>query len=203
MIKKIFTYIGKFIVNPVKAAEEIARDEQGLWAGFWWVIIFGFAYSITVLIYYLLGHKPVTTPFLTIPLEKWYLVQTFTTIPVALAGSLSYGALAFIIGKAFKGKGTFEATFASQAYTIYIPTIIFMWIPETLLAPILIAKGMSALPWPQWVENLRVFIIPFIWIFLMSIIALSKVHKIQWWQSLIIMLISLIPTSLIMAVFIR
>jgi hypothetical protein len=78
-----------------------------------------------------------------------------------------------------------------------------MWIPETLVAPILFVNGIHALPWPEWVENLRVFILPFIWIFIISTIALVRIHKIQWWKSLIIIIVSLIPTGVIMAVFIR
>ena len=101
------------------------------------------------------------------------------------------------------GKGTFEATFASQSFTLHIPCFIFMWMPETLLLPIQYATGIHSFPWPQWIEILRVFIIPFPWIFYMSTIALSKIHKINWWKSLIIILISLIPTAMIMTVFIR
>lgn len=203
MISKVFYYLGKFVVNPKKASEEIAKDKFGVWIGFWWVIIFGFSYSITVFIFYLLGHKPVTTPFLPIPLEKWYLVQTFTSIPVGLAGFLSYSGLAYLLCKAIGGKGNFETTFASQTFTLHIPCVIFMWIPETFLLPFFFAIGIHTVPWPVWVENFRVFIFPFAWIFVMSAIALSKIHKIKWWKSLIIILISLIPTAGIMAVFIR
>ena len=203
MIKRIFHYFYKFIVSPHRAAGEIAEDKSGLWAGLWWVIIFCLCYSITVLIFYFLGHTPVTTPFLPIPLDKWYLVQTFTTLPVGLAGHLTYSGLAYILCKLAKGKGDFDQTFASQAFTIYIPTFIFMWIPETLLAPFLIASGMHTLPWPEWVENLRIFVFPFIWIFIISTIALSKIHNIQWWKSIIIIIVSFIPMAVIMAVFIR
>jgi len=99
MIRKILHYFYKFIVNPKRASEEIAEDESGLWAGLWWVIIFCICYSVTVFVFYLLGHVPVTTPFLPIPLEKWYLIQTFTTIPVGLAGFLSYSGLAYLLCK--------------------------------------------------------------------------------------------------------
>ncbi len=203
MIRNILHYFYKFIINPKRASEEIAEDESGLWAGLWWVIIFCICYSVTVLIFYLLGHAPVTTPFLPISLEKWYLIQTFTTLPVGLAGFLSYSGLAYLLCKAARGKGDFDQTFASQAFTLYIPTFIFMWIPETLVAPILIANGMHAFHWPDWVENLRVFVLPFIWIFIISTVALSKIHSIPWWKSFIIVIISSIPTAGIMAVFIR
>jgi len=203
MIKKILHYFYKFIVNPKRASEEIAEDKLGLWAGLWWVIIFCLCYSVTVLIFYLLGHLPVAKPFLTIPLEKWYLIQTFTTLPIGLAGFLAYSGLAYLLCKLGNGKGNFDQTFASQAFTMHIPIFIFMWIPETLIAPILIANGIHTLPWPDWIENLRVFVLPFIWIFIISTIALSKIHDIPWWKSVIIILISFIPTGGIMAVFIR
>ena len=203
MSKRILHYLYEFIINPKRASEEIIEDKSGLWAGLWWVIIFCLCYSVTVLLFYLLGHVPVTKPFLPIPVEKWYLIQTFTTLPVGLAGFLSYSGLAYLLCKAVKGKGDFDQTFASQAFTLHIPIFIFMWIPETFLAPILIATGMHAFPWPGWIENLRVFVLPFIWIFIISTIALSKIHNIQWWKSIIIIIISFIPTAGIMAVFIR
>jgi hypothetical protein len=105
MIRKIFHYFQEFIVAPEKASIELAADKSGLWVGLWWVIIFCLCYSITVLIAYLLGQVPVTKPFLTIPLEKWYLIQTFTTLPVGLAGFLSYSGLAYLLCKAVRGKG--------------------------------------------------------------------------------------------------
>ncbi|OGO19881.1 MAG: hypothetical protein A2144_04775 [Chloroflexi bacterium RBG_16_50_9] len=113
MMKKILHYFFKFITNPERASEEIAEDKSGLWAGLWWVIIFCLCYSFTVLIFYLLGHVPVTKPFLLIPLERWYLIQTFTTLPVGLAGFLSYSGLAYLLYKAAQGKGDFDQTFAS------------------------------------------------------------------------------------------
>jgi hypothetical protein len=203
MIRRIFSYIGKFVISPTKAAEEIAEDNLRLWAGFWWVILFGFGYSVTVFIGYTLGHTPTTPLVLPIPHEEWYLFQTFITIPIGLAGALSYSGLAYILCRAIGGKGTFDATFASQAYTLHVPCVIFMWIPETVLLPVFYVTGVHSVPWPQWVEILRIFIIPFPWIFFMSTVALSTIHKISWWKSFVIILVSLIPTAMIMAVFIR
>jgi hypothetical protein len=203
MVKKILRYFYTFIINPSKATGEIAEDKSALWAGLWWVVIFCLCYSLTVLIFYLLGHVPVSQPWLPIPLEKWYLVQTFTTLPVGLAGFLAYSGLAYLLCKALKGQGDFDKTFASQAFTMHIPTFIFMWIPETFLAPFIIASGMHSLPWPDWVETLRIFVFPFIWILLVSTLALSKIHVIPWWKSLGIVIISSIPMGGIMAVFIR
>jgi hypothetical protein len=87
--------------------------------------------------------------------------------------------------------------------TLHIPCLIFMWIPETFLLPIYFALDIHSVPWPEGIEMFRVFIIPFTWIFFMSIFALSKIHEISWWKSLIVIPVSSIPTALIMAVFIR
>jgi len=203
MIRRVLHYFHAFIVAPKRASSEIAEDKSGVWTGFWWVVIFCLCYSVTVLIAYVMGQVPVTQPFLTIPLEKWYLIQTFTTLPVGIAGFISYSGLAYLLCKAVRGTGNFDQTLASQAFTVYVPTFIFMWIPETLLAPILIINGIDPFPWPSWVENLRVFVLPFVWIFIISVTALSQIHNIKWWKSLIIVVVSLIPTAGLMAVFIR
>jgi cation transporter-like permease len=49
-------------------------------------------------------------------------VQTFTTILVGLASFLSLGALAHLIAKACRGKGSFEATFISLVLANVIPS---------------------------------------------------------------------------------
>ncbi len=203
MASKILSYIYRFIINPGRASEQIAEDKSALWVGFWFVLAFGVLYSVTAFTYYKLEHTPVTTPLLPIPLEKWYLVQTFTTIPVGLAGTLSYVGLAYMFCRALGGKGSFDTSFATQSYTLHIPCLIFMWVPETFFFPILYSQGIHVSPWPQWVENLRVFIFPMPWIFIISTIALSRIHGIRWWRSLIAVLFSSIPTAGIMAVFIR
>lgn len=203
MTRSILRYFSGFIVNPGEASDEIARDRSGLWAGLWWVVIFCLCYSGTALLLYLLGHAPTLQPFLTVPLERWYLVQTFTTLPIGLAAFLSYSGLAYLLSRWVKGVGSFDQTVASQAFTQHIPAFIFMWIPDTFVIPILIARGIHALPWPAWLESLRVFVIPFTWMFIISTVALSRVHRIAWWESLIIVFAAFIPTAGIMAVFIR
>jgi len=70
-------------------------------------------------------------------------------------------------------------------------------------APSLFAQGIHTLPWPDWIENLRVFVFPILWSLAMSTMALGKVHEISWWKSLIAIMVSLPPMVGIMAVFIR
>jgi hypothetical protein len=202
-MKRVFHYFLGFLVRPVGASEEIARDPRGVWAGFWWAILFYLAYAVTVFIYYLLGHQPVSTPFLPIPLQYWYLVQTFTTIPVGLAGATTYTGLVYLMCRAAGGSGSYESTFGSQMYTTIVPWIFFTLLPELLLAPFLIAAGYTALPWPEWLEMIRQFVAPIFWVLALSAIALSRIHALPWWKTLIFSMVALIPMGGIMAVFIR
>ncbi|UCB45579.1 MAG: YIP1 family protein [Spirochaetota bacterium] len=200
---RIIHYFIRFIINPFKATEEIKEDEKGIWSGFWFIFAFSVGYSITVLVAYLQGHQPASNPLMIIPLEKWYLVQTFTTIPVSYAGFLAYAGLAYLVSKAMGGKGSFDATFASQSYTMYIPSLILHWVPETFYFPFLVANGVTSFPWPGWIEQTRVFIVPFSWILVLSVIALTKVHKIHFLKSICVVVVASIPMSMVMAAFIR
>ncbi len=203
MFRKVFANAWLLSSAPAKGSDKIAADPQGFSAGLYWTLLFLVAYSVCALIGYLQGRVPVTPAFLTIPMEKWYLVQTFTTIPAGLSGFLSFSGLLYLLCRAVGGKGTFESTFASQMYALTVPTVVFMLIPELFVAPIFVAAGIGWFPWPQWVENLRVFIIPFTWIFFMSTVAAVRIHAIRWYLALLFSVLSMIPTALIMAAFIR
>jgi hypothetical protein len=203
MLKRVFSFAFRFIVSPRKAADVIAQDPSGVWAGLWLSLLFLGAYSLTALIYWLLGHEPVAQGWLTVPRDRWYLVQTFTTIPVGLAGFVSYGGILFFLCRAAGGKGSFEATFASGAYCLIIPCVVFMLILELLVAPFLIAAGTTRVPWPDWVEILRTFVLPFAWIFALSGVSLRRIHGIHWAAGVGISAVAMVPTGVIMAVFIR
>jgi hypothetical protein len=203
MKTRLFFYAGEFIVRPRRAAERIAADPAAAWAGLWLALLYLGAYSLTVLIYYLLGHQPQASGFLAVSRERWYLVQTFTTIPVGLAGFLSYSALAHLLARAWGGSGSFEATFGGQMYANILPCALFMLVPELLLAPPLFALGYTGVPWPAWVETLRIFVIPLSWLYALAVLALAKGQKIPWPRALLIVPVAMIPEALLMAVFIR
>jgi hypothetical protein len=192
-----------FIACPRKTSDQLAADPRAAWIGLWWALVFLGAYALTVLIYYLLGHEPVVRGFLTVSPQKWYLVQTFTTIPVGLAGFLSLGTLAHLIARAWGGTGSFESTFASQVLANVVPCILFMFVPELFVAPFIIAAGHTSLPWPGWVESLRIFILPLSWLYALSVLALARVQKIAWPKALLIVPVACVPLGLLMAVFIR
>jgi hypothetical protein len=203
MVKEVFLYALRFAIAPRRAADDISADPAGVWAALWWSLLSLLAYAVTVLVYWLLHHEPVTAGWLTIARKDWYLLQTFTTVPVGLAGFISYAGLMFFLCKAIGGKGGFEATFAAQIYCVTVPCVVFMLLLELLVAPVAIALGMKGVPWPAWVELLRTFVLPFAWIFVLSSLAMRRVHGTHPLAGIGFTAIALVPTGIIMAVFIR
>jgi hypothetical protein len=78
-----------------------------------------------------------------------------------------------------------------------------MLILELMVAPFLIAGGMTRVPWPDWVEILRTFVLPFAWIFALSGVSLCRIHGIHWAAGAGLSALAMVPTGVIMAVFIR
>ncbi len=203
MVAKVFSYAWRIAVAPRRAVDEMAADPRAVWSALWWALFFLLAYSVTVLIYWLLGHQPVSRGWLTVSPQRWYLVQTFTTIPVGLAGFLSCAGLQYLLCRAAGGKAGFDATFAVSIYALIVPCVVFMLLLELLAAPVAIALGMKTLPWPAWVETLRVFVLPFAWIFALSTLGLRRLHGVHPAVGLGFTVLALIPTGIVMAVFIR
>jgi hypothetical protein len=84
-----------------------------------------------------------------------------------------------------------------------LPWIFFTLSFELLVAPFLIARGSDRLPWPDWVESLRVYGLPIPWMFALCTLVIVRVHGLAWWKGLLIASAAAIPMAGIMAVFIR
>ncbi|MBM3707015.1 MAG: hypothetical protein FJW69_01535 [Actinobacteria bacterium] len=200
---RTFIYFWRYLKNPAKATEDISGEKNKLAIGCLFLLYFGIGYSIVAITVYFLGALP-DSPFISlIPAKKWYLVQAITTIPLTFISHGIYSTTAYLLSRLMKGNGSFDATFSSQAFTVYIPALIFMWLPELTLFTYLNSKGIYSYPWPDFVEYLRVFILPFIWIITISTISLMKVHRFSWWKAAISVIISLILSGGISAFFIR
>jgi len=105
--------------------------------------------------------------------------------------------------RATGGTGSFEATFAVEVYCAIVPCVVFMLILEMLVAPVAIALGLRSVPWPAWVEALRTLVLPFLWILGLSAISLRKVHGTHPLLGGAFTVLALVPTGMVMAVFIR
>jgi len=160
-------------------------------------------YAIVAARIYGLGYRPRTAPLTLFPAESWYLLQAFITIPVGVVAAFAFSGIAYAICRAWGGSGTFDATFGVSAFSLHLPMLLFMWIPEIFVAPSLYGRSGQPLPWPAWVEILRMALIPLPWAGIISTMGLSRIHGLPTWRAGMAVLAAAVPTALMTAAFLR
>ena len=100
---KAFVYFVRYIKNPAKATENILSEKNMLWTGCLFLLYFGIGYSIVAYIAHYYGAMP-DSPFISIiPLEKWYLIQSFTTIPITFIVYAIYATVCYQLCRLMSG----------------------------------------------------------------------------------------------------
>lgn len=192
-----------FLWRPKRAVAVLAEDATPLGLGILFLLISLTVYSGVAVVYVLVGHRPAWTPLTLFPAEHWYRVQAFITIPVGMVTTFAYSGIAYAVCRGFGGRGTFETTFASSAFSLHLPMALLMWIPEMLVAPVLYGRTRHLLPWPAWIELLRMFLVPMPWAGIVSALALAHLHGISRTKAFLAVLVGAAPTSLVAAAFLR
>ena len=181
-----------FIVNPSVATDRLLKEKDGILAGFWCVLLYSLLLSLISLLYYFTGMTTPLRSFIAVSPGNLYLLQAFTSIPAVFSEVLAYSALSSLLAGIMGGKGSFEKAFSSQAYALLTPSFIFILIPKLFFV------RLSWLP-----EILFFFIIPELWIMVLSIIVLARAFKMDILRSAAVFFISSLPFLVISAVFIR
>ena len=192
-----------FLRHPVRGADAIGADPRALALGAAFLLIGLATYALVAARIYALGHHPPTTPITLIRATDWYAVQSLITVPVGFVAAFAFSGIAYAICRAFGGRGTFDATFGASAFSLHLPMLIMMWLPEILIAPRLYAGTAPVLPWPSWIELLRIFLIPLPWAGVVSTLALARIHRLCWYRASVAVFIGALPTSLVTAAFLR
>ncbi len=170
-------YWSRATLCPGQVIEELRTHPSKVAISFWINLLFAILYSITVFIYTLQGRLPAILPWIPIDIEKYYLYQTFWTIPWGLATWIMISGIAHllsVVGKKNSSRYEYENALVVCGIGWVVPNMICMWIPETLLVPIF---GVF---WPTWVEMLRLMIVPPIWQIAIVVVGLRKTHEVGW-----------------------
>ncbi|MGA2142571.1 MAG: hypothetical protein ABSG94_09115, partial [Brevinematales bacterium] len=160
--------------------------------GFFFILFYGLLLSLISLAYFFTGMVSPLKPFLAVSPGKAYLVQAFISIPVSFSGVLAYCGLSSILAPLIGGKGTFEKAFNAQVYALLTPALIFTILPKLLFLQ---------MPWLAAV--LICFIIPELWIMILSVKVIARAYKLDIPGSFALFFISSIPLILLDFVFVR
>ncbi|MFN2167365.1 MAG: hypothetical protein ACK2U9_14005, partial [Anaerolineae bacterium] len=143
--------------------------------------------AITALVLYLGGAQPAIAPWMPVPSERYYLYQPLWTIPWGLATALMMAAIAHVmgvIGRRDAGASSFEDALVVNTIAWVIPSFVLMWLPETLIAPF-----FGGMPWPSWVEVLRLSVLAPLWQGALVLTGMRTTHVVGWIRGIIIALV--------------
>lgn len=115
-----FYYIHTFR-RPKTTFDRFLEDKNNFRYGFLYILVPLVGYT-AMYVFLTIGHgaPSVFTPWLNIPKEDYYSVNRFLLAPGLLISWFLSAAVIQVVGRAFKGKGTFEETLAVTGLCISV-----------------------------------------------------------------------------------
>jgi hypothetical protein len=183
-LKSAIRYWFTAIVRPVETFRRFQSNGNKLQISLWIVVLFSFMYAVTAYLLYRAGILPAIEPWVPISEERYYLYQAFWTIPWGLVTAIMISGVAHIM--AVLGRQGTEHYFFEDALLVntvawVIPSFVFMWLPETFVVSI-----VGDIPWPGWVEILRLAVFPVVWQVILVVIGMRQTHRVGWIRGILI-----------------
>jgi hypothetical protein len=172
------------IVNPGKTFNALKSNFDRLSISLWILFFFSLMYAVTSLILYSVKIEPAIEPWLPVSKDRYYLYQTFWTIPWGLATAILMAGVAHIIavlGRKASVVFKFEEALAVNAIAWIVPSFVLMWLPETLIVPF-----YRGVPWPTWFEILRLSVLAPIWQIVLTAMGMRYLYLVGWFRGIII-----------------
>ncbi len=184
-MKDFITFQLGIIIHPISTLKQFLKHERRLFYGFITILLFGICYTIAVIFAYIFGHLSYGIPIiLKIPIEKYYLFESFFLLPVTISTWIIMAGLIQIISIPFKGKGSFEDTL-SMIGLPYILLVIFMLIPDIITDYLLPKSIVRSYAYWNIINLIKLFLATF-WIMIIHIIAVKEVQKLTNTKAIIV-----------------
>ena len=166
--KRAMNYWIFAVSHPGYILEFAQRDQHRVRISFYIVLVFSLLYSFTSWMLWMGGRVPYWNTWIPyFPPHEQYFYQIFLTAPLLVVSYLAIAGFIFLFTCIAGKQAYFEDALMISALSIAIPYLMFWWIPETFLLPVM-GPG-SFLKWPELFEMERKFIFPGIWqLFLIS-----------------------------------
>lgn len=193
-------YIWGILVHPAATSRRLAQEGrmgQG-WAA---VLLVGVLYSIVCAIAAINGIEPVAEPLLPISKETYYFWEIFFALPVFIAAWYLLSYLNLLLGRAFGGKGTFQAILIPLGFALCIPMLPIMWITDLICVTFAIdlrTLGVFGQAWNVFYQTFTS-----LWMIAACVIAIREVHQFSPGKAIGTTIISAIPVASLIAATIR
>ncbi len=199
-------YIAVSIFKPSSIYVNLFHDKRKVLISFSMLMVLGILYTITVIFGYKNGFGAIVKPILSIPSNKYYFYEIFFGIPVFFLISIVFAGTSRLLSTLLGGEGSFENNFVIYCTSAFIPTLLTLWLPETLL--IVFFPDLRATPLdgfkilPAYIDFIRQ-ILGVLWPMFISVIGIRVSENVTYLKSSIITFISFILCGIIMIIFIR
>lgn len=203
-------YFLKVIIKPNSTFDALKDDPKRLKYGLVAVFLLSSLYTITVIGLAIQNAHTAVEPFLRVSSQEYYKWQVFFIFPVMFSDLILVSGLAYLIGKLFYGKGTFDDNLAALGFAVTIPWYL-TWIVETF-GVVLIFLGvvshdewLKAISQPGFWNSFNTFyqLVPVLWYLVLVYLAIKRTQRLNLLPSIFVVIVSAIFFGLVMFVFIR
>jgi hypothetical protein len=122
-VKAFAAYYLGVVVRPRRTFDALMQDARRLQFGAGALLVTGILYTLVYVFLYVGGAHPTTfRPWRAIPADDYYRYNRFLLAPSLLMCWLLAGGVVQLLGRFFRGSGSFEDTLAALGFGIAVPT---------------------------------------------------------------------------------
>ncbi len=209
-MRDFWRYLGGTVVRPYPTFQRLLADTRHQAFGLGALLLIGVLYTLTVAGLAAAGANISAPAWTAVPPEDYYFWEIFFAAPVFILGCVLAAGLVQLLGKAFRGRGDFESTFAVLAFALTIPSFA-TWIPETVGTVFFLTGAMTQSEWIEmtgrpgfWQVFASVYqFVALAWYLVLIPAAVAASHRLRWWQTAVTSIITLSVVGTFMFTFIR
>ena len=205
-----WTYFIGTCIKPRMTFILLLSEPRRMALAFGSVLLMGVLYTLTAAGNAAAGAQPLMPPLVAIPSESYYSWEILFMIPVYIAGWILAAGIAQALGKLFGGSGDFEETLSVFGFALNIPWYI-TWMADSVVALLYLSGSMTQAEWKTLVEKPGLWqivtysypLLSLVWLFVLVATAISVVHGLRRWQTLLTTTVTVIALQIVMLIFIR
>ncbi len=194
---KYLSYATGIVIRPSKTISALIADPDRFKVGLFGVLALGVLYAATAFLLYARGISAVG-PFLTLPVDTYYLYEGFFMLPVSLAAWLLMGSTVYLTVPRT------DVSYRDLLGVIGLPygilVLPLMWLPETI-----VVIGWPAVWITDWWSTLTALRVGLgtLWVYAGCTLAVKELYDLSLSRSLLHTLAGLLVGMAASVIFIR
>lgn len=199
-MKEFRNHLWGTIIEPRRTFLDILEKKK-LGEAWGAVLLVGILYTIVGAVALVKGYQPQVEPLLPIDKSSYYAWQLLFGPPVFLTAWYIFAAVSFFLGNVFSSQATFRQLLVLFAFALTAPMIPLMWATDIVVISLgikLVETGAFGQIW-----NIFYQAVTLVWMIFLLTLATQLAHRFSWLRAMLLTLISLIPTTLLVAIFLR